>query len=61
MFVNCLWKHVIRPKTMISANALKCFQEIREKCFNNFITTLKNFYVNLLRRLTVYLFSTNSF
>lgn len=61
MFVNFLWKNVIRPKTMISANASKCFQEIREKCFNNFITTLKKFYVNLLRRQTVYLFSANAF
>lgn len=59
MFINCLWKHVIRPKTMISANASKCFQEIPGKCFNNFITTLKIFYVNLLRR-QIYLFSTNT-
>lgn len=50
MFVNCLCKYVIRPKTTISTNASKCFQEIPEKCFNNFIRTLKNFYVNLLRR-----------
>lgn len=51
MFVNCLWKYVIRPKTMISANVFKCFQEIPGlKCFNNFITTLKTVYVNLLRR-----------
>lgn len=50
MFVYCLWKYVIRPKTTISAKASKCFQEIPEKCFNNFITSLKNFCVNLLRR-----------
>lgn len=49
MFVNCLWKYMIRPKKTLSANASKCFQEISGKCFNNF-TTLKNFYANLLRR-----------
>lgn len=50
MSVNCLWKYVIRPKTTISAKASKCFQEIPGKYFNDFIMTLKNFYVNLLRR-----------